>query len=126
MKKRQAAIDESYEAQWDGGRGSHHPDYDPTADGSDVKKASRETEELLMAIIKVRSEALFAAPLRLTCGKLTFASRTPRADSHRMTSASCTRRLRKGLTSTSSSRKPTVRTAVGPTSGKSEPSALRT
>lgn len=54
MKKRQAAIDESYEAQWDGGKGSHHPDYDPTADGSDVKKASRETEELLMAVIKVR------------------------------------------------------------------------
>lgn len=60
MKKRQAAIDESYEAQWDGGRGSHHPDYDPTADGSDVVKATRETEELLMAIIKVRGEA----PLR--------------------------------------------------------------
>ena len=53
MKKRQAAIDESYEAQWDAGRGSHHPDYDPTAQGSDVMKATRETEELLMAIIKV-------------------------------------------------------------------------
>lgn len=31
MKKRQKEIEEKYEAQWDGGRGSHHPDYDPEA-----------------------------------------------------------------------------------------------
>lgn len=53
LKKRQAAIDEAYEAQWDGGRGSHHPDYDPTAADGNAVKATRETEELLNAIIKV-------------------------------------------------------------------------
>eukprot|EP00218_Dolichomastix_sp_CCMP3274_P015721 CAMPEP_0170142750 /NCGR_PEP_ID=MMETSP0033_2-20121228/8397_1 /TAXON_ID=195969 /ORGANISM="Dolichomastix tenuilepis, Strain CCMP3274" /LENGTH=223 /DNA_ID=CAMNT_0010379121 /DNA_START=67 /DNA_END=738 /DNA_ORIENTATION=- len=52
MQKRQRAMDEHYEAQWDGGRGSHHPDYDPSATGEDVVKATRETEELLNAIIK--------------------------------------------------------------------------
>lgn len=31
MKKRQKEIEEKYEAQWDGGRGSHHPDYNPEA-----------------------------------------------------------------------------------------------
>ena len=40
--------------QWDGGKGSHHPNYDPHANGDDVVKASRETEELLNAIVKVR------------------------------------------------------------------------
>jgi hypothetical protein len=54
MKKRQAAIDEAYEAQWDGGRGSHHPDYDPEAQGPAAAKGTRETEELLNAIIKAR------------------------------------------------------------------------
>ena len=53
MKKRQAAIDEAYEAQWDGGKGSHHPDYNPRAMGPHVTKATRETEELLNAIVKV-------------------------------------------------------------------------
>jgi len=52
MKKRQEAISAAYEAQWDGGKGSHHPDYRPDAVGPDVTKASRETEELLMAIHK--------------------------------------------------------------------------
>jgi len=53
MNKRQKAIDEHYEAQWDAGKGSHHPDYDPEAVGDGVAKANRETEELLNAIIKV-------------------------------------------------------------------------
>jgi hypothetical protein len=57
LKKRQAAIDEAYEAQWDGGRGSHHPDYNPTEDGVSVRKATRETEELLNAIVKARRGA---------------------------------------------------------------------
>ena len=52
MKKRQDAISAAYEAQWNGGKGSHHPDYRPNASGPDVVKASRETEELLMAIQK--------------------------------------------------------------------------
>jgi len=52
MNKRQLAIDESYEAQWDGGKGSHHPDYNPEADDEAVAKATRETEELLNAIVK--------------------------------------------------------------------------
>jgi hypothetical protein len=58
MKKRQAAIDEAYEAQWDAGRGSHHPDYNPEAKGVDVVKATRETEELLNAIVKARGCAV--------------------------------------------------------------------
>ncbi|KAK3268811.1 hypothetical protein CYMTET_22718 [Cymbomonas tetramitiformis] len=52
MTKRQKAIDEAYEAQWDAGKGSHHPDYDPECPVEDAKKASRETEELLNAIVK--------------------------------------------------------------------------
>ena len=31
MKKRQKEIERVYEEQWDGGKGSHHPDYDPEA-----------------------------------------------------------------------------------------------
>lgn len=53
MKKRQKEIERVYEEQWDGGRGSHHPDYDPEASGDDVVKASRETEELYNALVKV-------------------------------------------------------------------------
>ena len=52
MKKRQKEADDAYEAMWDGGRGSHHPDYDPYAFGDSVVKASRETEELYNAIVK--------------------------------------------------------------------------
>ena len=52
MKKRQKEIEKAYEDQWDGGRGSHHPDFDPEAAGADVVKASRETEELYNAIVK--------------------------------------------------------------------------
>lgn len=44
MKKRQKEIERVYEEQWAGGKGSHHPDYDPDATGDDVVKASRETE----------------------------------------------------------------------------------
>ena len=35
------------------GKGSHHPDYGPKAAGPDARKATRETEELLAAIVKV-------------------------------------------------------------------------
>jgi len=31
MKKRQKEVERVYEEQWDGGKGSHHPDYDPEA-----------------------------------------------------------------------------------------------
>ena len=48
----QKDIEEAYEAQWDSGKGSHHPDYKPDAKGDDVLKGSRETEELLLALIK--------------------------------------------------------------------------
>lgn len=51
MKKRQKEADEAYEKQWDNGRGSHHPDYDPFTRGTDAVKASRETEELYNAIV---------------------------------------------------------------------------
>lgn len=33
MQKRLKEKQEAYEAQWDGGRGSHHPDYDPSVAG---------------------------------------------------------------------------------------------
>lgn len=52
MRKRQKEKTDAYEAQWNGGKGSHHPDYDPTASGTDVLKASRATEELYNAIVK--------------------------------------------------------------------------
>lgn len=52
MRKRQKEAEEAYEAQWNGGQGSHHPDFDPEATGEDVVKASRETEELYNAIVK--------------------------------------------------------------------------
>ena len=52
MKKRQKEIEKAYEDQWDQGRGSHHPDYDPEATGEDVVKATRETEELYNALVK--------------------------------------------------------------------------
>lgn len=52
MRKRQKEQEEAYEAQWDSGKGSHHPDYDPTVYGDQAVKASRETEELYNAIIK--------------------------------------------------------------------------
>lgn len=52
MKKRQKEADDAYEAQWDSGRGAHHPDYSPEAIGDDVIKADRATEELYLAIVK--------------------------------------------------------------------------
>lgn len=52
MRKRQKEITDAYEAQWDGGKGSHHPDYDPTIGGEGVVKANRATEELYNAIVK--------------------------------------------------------------------------
>lgn len=52
MKKRQKEADAAYEAQWDSGRGAHHPDYNPEAIGDGVSKADRATEELYLAIVK--------------------------------------------------------------------------
>ena len=52
MRKRQKEKEDAYEAQWDNGRGSHHPDYDPYAQGDSILKASRHTEELYNAIVK--------------------------------------------------------------------------
>ncbi|KAI8470868.1 MAG: ankyrin repeat-containing domain protein [Monoraphidium minutum] len=52
MARRQRERQDAYDAQWDGGRGSHHPDYDPTASGPAVAKASRATEELYLAIVE--------------------------------------------------------------------------
>lgn len=59
MRKRQKELDDAYEAQWDGGKGSHHPDYDPTALGKDVVKASRATEELYNAVVKDDIKAVY-------------------------------------------------------------------
>ena len=61
MRKRQKEAAAAYDAVWDGGRGSHHPDFDPDAalDEDDpavavpFAKASRPTEELYNAVVKV-------------------------------------------------------------------------
>lgn len=50
MAKRVKAYKEEVEAMWDDGKGSLHPDFDPSID--DGVKAPRETEELAMAIVK--------------------------------------------------------------------------
>ena len=59
MKKRQKEADEAYEAMWDNGKGSHHPDYDPYATGDGVVKASRATEELYNVIVKNDIRAVY-------------------------------------------------------------------
>ncbi len=46
MRRRAKEKADAYEAQWNGGLGSHHPDYDPTYSGPDAVKASRATEEV--------------------------------------------------------------------------------
>ena len=56
MRKRQKEAAAAYEAMWDEGRGSHHPDFDPEAlpasPDEAFGKASRSTEELYIAIVK--------------------------------------------------------------------------
>lgn len=54
MQRRQKEATEAYEAQWAGGKGSFHPDYDPEAamSSEEFQKATRETEELYNAIVK--------------------------------------------------------------------------
>ena len=59
MRKRQKEADDAYEAQWNAGKGSHHPDYDPYAMGDDIQKASRQTEELYNAIVKNDIKAVY-------------------------------------------------------------------
>jgi hypothetical protein len=66
MKKRQKEIERVYEEQWAGGKGSHHPDYDPEAAGDDVVKASRETEVCLrkdsLEDISMRERSYYRSP----------------------------------------------------------------
>lgn len=38
MAKRLKQKQEAYDAQWDNGKGSHHPDYDPCFTGVDAVK----------------------------------------------------------------------------------------
>ena len=53
MKKRAADRAAAYEACWDNGAGSHHPDFDPqAASGPGVLRAGRATEELYLAIVR--------------------------------------------------------------------------
>lgn len=59
MRKRQKEITDAYEAQWDSGKGSHHPDYDPTVSGAGVIKANRATEELYNSIVKDDLKAVY-------------------------------------------------------------------
>jgi hypothetical protein len=53
MQRRHKEAAEAVERLWDEGKGSFHPDFDPHAAGlEDFVKASRETEELYLAIVK--------------------------------------------------------------------------
>lgn len=52
MRKRAQEKAAAYEAEWDNGRGSHHPDFDPYASVDAAQKASRATEELYLAIVR--------------------------------------------------------------------------
>ena len=74
MRKRRAEAAAAYEACWDGGKGSHHPDFDPAAlaeaeAGGGVpgggpppaRRASRPTEELYNAIVSDDVAAVYAA-----------------------------------------------------------------
>lgn len=60
MKKRQKEAHEAYEAMWDEGRGSHHPDFDPDVTGDGASKANRPTEELYNAVVKNDVRAVYA------------------------------------------------------------------
>ena len=73
------------DAQWDDGKGSHHPDYDPRADGTNVLKASRETEELFNAIVKVR-------PLPRPLGRPEYRSSRRRGKENRRASGTTPRK----------------------------------
>ena len=74
MRKRQQEKDAAYEAQWDNGKGSHHPDYDPLAFGEGVSKASRQTEELYNAIVKNDIKLVYQ---KISAGAATFAPDGP-------------------------------------------------
>jgi hypothetical protein len=45
MQKRLKEKKDAYDAQWDNGNGSHHPDYDPTAAGDKVCPAAVATAD---------------------------------------------------------------------------------
>lgn len=78
MRKRRAEADAAYEACWDGGRGSHHPDFDPwavvpaappptknasssSASTIPAPRADRPTEQLYAAIVADDVAAVYAA-----------------------------------------------------------------
>ena len=71
MRKRRAEAAAAYEACWDGGKGSHHPDFDPSAllaggassaaSSPPPRRASRATEELYNAIVADDVGAAYAA-----------------------------------------------------------------
>jgi hypothetical protein len=53
MARRQKERRDAYDSQWDEGRGSHHPDFDPTASGDGVVKASRCGSACAVALLEV-------------------------------------------------------------------------
>ena len=61
MKKRAAEAAAAYEAAWDSGAGSHHPDFDPDAAAAGSPRATRPTEELYNAIVADDVDAVYAA-----------------------------------------------------------------
>ncbi len=52
MRKRREQAANEYEAMWDGGRGSHHQDFDPDVDTDDAIKASRTTVSGMQAVLQ--------------------------------------------------------------------------
>jgi len=67
MKKRQKEIEQKYEEQWDGGKGSHHPDYDPEAVRASRLSCMRAGWESVASLVSV--ECLWAAVycIQLVC-----------------------------------------------------------
>ena len=61
MKKRAAEAAAAHEAAWDGGRGSHHPDFDPEAAVDGAPRATRQTEILYNAIVADDIDAVYKA-----------------------------------------------------------------
>ena len=61
MKKRAAEAAAAHEAAWDGGRGSHHPDFDPEAAADGALRADRATELMYNAIVADDIDGVYKA-----------------------------------------------------------------
>ena len=62
MRRRQAERQAAYDAQWDDGRGSHHPDFDPTAAGAKASRCAAAAAARAAAAALLRAAAAGALP----------------------------------------------------------------